>query len=323
MPAAPEAPRRRGLYVAASVALVLLGAAGVVVWRQQQQQQQQADRETEVQHVQQPPVAPPGPTFTRPDWIISDVPASGYCHDMVNRLMCVGVSSYRASREDGVAEANDAALEELVSTIGLKISQPYFRDVVVPSYSPARRKALSALQAAGLNRSADAKSAVAYAEATDAVRSVRKRIVAILQVTGGAAVPAQRADWYWEEYAPQTGSGGSEFMVFVRYDVSLDSVRALVDTYSTVAPVLDASAMTAFPELAWDHPKFQAGVMLVNLGTGRLAKAGLKAEDVITALADKQVTDPNVLVREARDGHELKLKVETGDAPEKTIVIAH
>src|SRR4029079_1168357 len=161
-------------------------------------------------------------------WIVSDVPASAYCHDMINRLMCVGISAFHGNKEDGVPEATDAALEELISAVGLKISTPFFKDTVVPSYSDARNKALGALQSASMERTSDAKIAV-YKAALDTVHNARKRVVAALQTSGGAAVPTQRCDWYWEEYEGEGGSGDTELLVFVRFDVSLDAVRALVD----------------------------------------------------------------------------------------------
>ena len=329
----PTAPRRRGgaAYVAGGLAVLLLAVGGAVIWQQAQARERERehvdrDREPEgTQITQAVPVPPPGPTFTRPDWIVSDVPASGYCHDMVNRLMCVGVSSYRTSREDGVAEANDAALEELVNTVGLRISQPYMRDTVVPAYGSVRGKQLAALQTAGVNRTADAKAAAAYVQASDAARAIRKRVVAVLQATGGAAVPAQRADWYWEQYASETG-GGNEFLVFVRYDVSVDAVRALVETYSTSAPVLDASVMTAFPGLAWQYTAFDGGALVASVGSGRLGKAGIAARDLVTGIGDHRVTDATALAHgiadAAHDAADLRLTVVTGDAPKRTVTVA-
>ena len=168
--------------------------------------------------------------------------------------MCVGVSSYRPTRDDGIAEATDAALEELVSAVGLKISDPFFRENVMPVYSDVRAKALSALQTADLEPTSEGSAATAHAAADDLVRKARKHVVEVLQLSGGAAVPAQRSDWYWEEYARENGKG-NEVLVFVRYDVSLDAVRALVDKYSAVTPVMGSSAMTAFPALAWHYPE--------------------------------------------------------------------
>ena len=90
---------------------------------------------------------------------------------------------------------------------------------------------LATLQAVDVDRTSKD-----YAAANDVVRAARKRVVEILQASGGAAVPAQRSDWYWEEYAMEKGSG-TEVLVFVRYDVSLDAVKALVEKFSTTSTV--------------------------------------------------------------------------------------
>ena len=325
-PAASKPKSRRSAYLAGAVGLlvlvlVLVVGAGVV-W---QQLEHRRTEPTPIGLTQQPqvPDQPPPPTFTRPDWITSDVPGSGYCHDMVNRLVCVGVSSYRSSRDDGVGEANDAALDELVNTIGLKISQPFFRDNIEPEFGPARRKALGALQVAVQNRSADAKSQVVYSQTTDAIRATRKQVVAALQASGGAAVPAQRADWYWEEYANDLGKSGTEFLVLVRYDISADSLRALVEKYSTVVPTLDASAMTAFPALAWSRPSFVGGAVVVTVGNGHLAKAGIAARDLITAVDDKHIDDVGALAHKLQDAtHDVKLMA-SRDGKDVTVTVAH
>jgi len=188
---------------------------------------------------------PEKPQYTRPEWIVSDVPASSYCLDQINRLMCVGVSSYRATREDAVAEANDAALEELVNTVGLKVTEPFFREQILTGFSEVRQKALSAMRDADVDRYGPT-----YAAANEAVRKGRKRVVDVLRISGGAAVPAQRSDWYWEEYAGEKGRG-NETLVFVRYDVPIDTVRALVDRYSTPTTAEGTTAMTAFPSERW------------------------------------------------------------------------
>lgn len=250
-------------------------------------------------------VAIPDPPqqFTRPDWITSDVPGSGYCHDMVNRLVCVGVSTYRTSRDEGVGEANDAALDELVNTIGLKVTQPFFRDNVESEYGAARRKGLGALQTAVQNRTADAKALADYTATSESVRATRKQVVAALQASGGAAVPTQRADWYWEEYA-NDGHAGTEFLAFVRYDISGDNLKALVDKYSAVTPAGDATVMTAFPALAWSRPGFTGGAAIVT-STNRLAKAGVAVRDVITAVDDKHVDDAGAFARAIGDASKL------------------
>jgi DNA-directed RNA polymerase subunit RPC12/RpoP len=260
-------------------------------------------------------------TFTRPDWIISDVPSSGYCHDMINRLMCVGVSSYRPNKEQGAAEAQDAALEELASTVGLKISDPFFRDTVMPAYSSARSKALSALQLATQERSGDPKTIEAYNAAAEPVRASRHSVVEALQASAGAAVPAQRSDWYWEEYARETGEG-TEFLVFVRYDVSLDAVRTLVDKYSATTQVLGSSAMTAFPCLGWKFDRFRGGAYLTKVGHP-LSNAGVASQQLVVAVGDKKVVDAPSLAHDVEDSShgEVKLTVAAAGVPDRVVSV--
>jgi hypothetical protein len=261
---------------------------------------------------------PAPPTFERPAWIMSDVPSSAYCHDMINRLMCIGVSSYRPTRDEAVAEASDAALEELVSAVGLKISDPVFREAIITGYAGARAKALSALQAAELDQ-----TSAAYAAADDVVTKARKRVVEVLHASGGAAVPSQRSDWYWEEYAAK--KGGTEALVFVRYDVTLDAIKALVDKYSAATPVNGSTAMTAFPALAWQYADFTGGALLTKVGHP-FADAGVAAQSVVMKVGDQRVGDAIGFARRFEEWRQqaegdLALTVKTGDAPARTVEI--
>jgi hypothetical protein len=296
----------------------LLASAAVLITLKLANQRSEASKPVDPAPVVEPPSKP---TFTRPDWIIADVPSSAYCHDMVNRLMCVGISSYRSNKDEGVTEATDAALEELASTVGLKISEPAFKDTVIPAYSEARNKALTALQAATVDRSSDAKAAAAYSTAAEVVRAARRRAVQVLQATGGAAVPAQRSDWYWEEYAKQPGPG-TEFLVFVRFDVNLDAVRALVDKYAQTMQVLGSTALTAFPGLAWRLATFTGGAYLSKVGQP-LASAGVSAPQLVVAVDGQPVVDVASFARRVEDSthHEVKLSVVAGDAPPTVVSV--
>ncbi len=255
---------------------------------------------------------PAGPQYVRPDWILSDVPSSAYCHDLVNRVMCVGVSSYRGTREEAVAEANDAALEELVTAVGLKISDSFFKENVVPGYSPVRAKALAALQDADVDRSSPQ-----YLAASTTVGKARRHVVEMLQASGGVAVPTRRTDWYWEEYAKK--AGGTEQLVFVRYDITLDAVRALVDKYAAVSTFGDSSAMTVFPAVGWQYPDLPGGAVIVKAGKS-LADAGIAPLAIVAKAGGKPVTDSAVL---AHDLHEargpLTLEVKAGDGALKPV----
>ena len=313
--AKPSGTSRRVVYAGIGV---LAAAAGVLAFLKLSNRSSEAGPRDPQLGVNP---GPPPRTFTRPDWIISDVPSSAYCHDMINRLMCVGVSSYRPNKEAGAAEAQDAALEELASTVGLKISDPFFRDTVMPAYSSARSKALSALQLATQERSGDPKTIEAYNAAAEPVRASRHSVVEALQATAGAAVPAQRSDWYWEEYARETGEG-TEFLVFVRYDVSLDAVRTLVDKYSATTQVLGSSAMTAFPCLGWKLDKFRGGAYLTKVGHP-LSNAGVASQQLVVAVGDKKVIDAPSLAHDLEESShgEVKLTVAAAGVPDRVVSV--
>jgi hypothetical protein len=262
------------------------------------------------------PVVPPaaGSAFQRPEWIMSDVPSSSFCQDMLNRLVCIGVSPYLRTKEEAANDASDAALEELVNAISLKITDPVLRDGVLPGASDARSKALSALQAVDTDR-----RSAAYAAADDVVRKALHRVVAVLKASGGAAVPARRSDWYWEEYAADKG-GGTEFLVFVRYDVSLDAVKALAERYTAPSAIGTAQLVTAFPGLAWQYAEFAGGAMVTKLG-GPLTGPGVAAQSIVTAVGDQRVVDAGGLARRIDDTRTgpLAVMVVTGGAPAQKI----
>jgi DNA-binding transcriptional regulator YdaS (Cro superfamily) len=315
--AATAGTTRRAMYVAAGLSLLVIAGLVVVAAGLWTQRGNKAVADVG-QGSGQGAITPPPPTFSRPDWIISDVPASAQCHDLINRLTCVGVSSYRPSRDEGLAEANEAALEELVNSIGLKISDAFFRERILPAYSEVRTKALSALQAAELDRSSPA-----YAAANDALRKARTRVVELLRISGGAAVPSQRSDWYWEEYAGENGKA-NEVLVFVRYDVGLDATRSLVEKYSAATTAMGATAVTAFPALAWQYPDFTGGVTLTKPGK-RLGGAGLGVQDLIVAVDGKPVSDATgfarLLEETARAADAFAVTVKKGKAPAQVVEV--
>jgi DNA-directed RNA polymerase subunit RPC12/RpoP len=316
LPGAPVATKR-AMYIAMGLAVLIIGGLAAValgLWKQSKAPGAIISNPAPVV-----PRTPPAPAFERPAWILSDVPSSAYCHDMINRLVCVGVSSYRPTRDEAVSEANDAALEELVSAVGLKISDPFFRDTIIPGYSAVRARALSTLQTAELDP-----ASAAFTAADNVVAEARKRVAEILHASGGAAVPTQRSDWYWEEYAAK--KGGTETLVFVRYDVTLDALKALVDKYSALVPVSGGTAMTAFPALAWQYADFTGGALLTKVGHP-LADAGVAPQSVIMAVGDQRVGDAPSLVRRLDEwkpaSEDLKLMVKAGDAPARVVEIRH
>jgi len=314
-PKVPAAARRTSLYIALGAVVLGIAIVALALTRRW-------NREPSAPAIAAPvqPPTPARPTFTRPDWILSDVPATATCQDLINRLMCVGVSTYSSNREDGVAEASSAALEQLASTVGLRISEPFFKNTIAPGYTDARGKALSDLQAVELQRTRDARGAAAFDAAATSVRKARKRVVDALKASGGAAVPVQWTDWYWEEYVKEVGSG-HEFLVFVRYDVPLDAVRALVEKYSTTSSVLGSTVMTAFPELAWRREHFVSGAILTKVGS-RLSAAGLEPQRIVVGVDDQRVNDAAELVTRIERAHgEVKLTVARDQPPDQVVVV--
>lgn len=307
----------RAIYVALALGTLVVAGLGVVAW-QLWKQREEAPKQAAVIAATTNPTTPTKPTFTRPDWIVSDVPSSAYCHDMINRLMCVGVSSYRATRDEAATEATDAALEELVSAIGLKVTDPYFREQVLPGYSDVRQKAMLALQAADIDRASPA-----YVAADEAVRKARKRVVEILHASGGAAVPTQRSDWYWEEYAGEKGQA-NEVLVFVRYDITLDAVRTLVDKYAQASSYKGTTALTVFPALAWRDAELTGGALLTKVGKP-LAGAGIAPQSIVSAIGDQRVSDAATFTRRLEEslkaGGELTLTVKTGDTAPQPVTV--
>lgn len=322
-PRKPDQARRgtgRGLYVVLALSILLVGGLGAVALMLWNQRGDAGPAVSEAPPAVAAPTPAPAPAFTRPDWIVTDQPASAYCHELINRVMCIGVSSYSATRDAAVAEANDAALEELVGVIGLRIADPFFRDNVLAGYSAVRSKAISALQAAEIDRTSEG-----YRAAIEVVRKARKRVAELLRDSGGPAVPIQRTDWHWEEYAGEKGKS-NETMVFIRYDVTLDAMKALVERYSTTASSTSTSttAMTAFPAMAWQDADLPGGALLTKVGR-TLSTAGLAPLQVVTAVGEQRVGDAPGFVQRldeaARARGKLELTVKSAGAAERVIDI--
>ena len=88
--------------------------------------------------------------------------------------------------------------------------------------------------------------------------------------------------------------------------------------------MLDASAMTAFPALAWSRPSFAGGAVVVTVGNGRLAKAGIAARDLITAVDDKHIDDVGALAHKLQDAtHDVKLTASRDGKDVTVTVVAH
>ena len=252
--------------------------------------------------------------FSRPVWITSDTPGSAFCTDNVNRLSCVGVSAYTDSREDGRVEASNAALEEMANSIGLKIDSALFQERVRPIYEDGRAKALNELESVR-----GTPGVIEYRKAREKVGKARKAVAEALAATGGAAAPAQQAAWYWEEYEKISGTG-NEFLVFVRYDISLSSMKSLMISYSDVIDAGGgAKVVTMFPSIAWEMPETSGGALVVKSG-GDLAKLGVPENALVTSVDGTAVkTAPDMVARLKKAGRSAKLTVVMPDGTVKQI----
>lgn len=253
-------------------------------------------------------------SFSRPVWIISDTPGTAFCTDNVNRMSCVGISAYIDAREEGRVEAANAALEEMVNSIALKIESQAFQDSVRPLYDDSRAAALSAFE-----KVRGAPAGAEYLAARQRLIAARKAVAEALAATGGAAAPAQQAAWYWEEFEKTNGSG-TEFMVFVRYDISLSAMKSLMISYSDV---VDAGGggkvMTMFPALAWKMPAASGGALVVK-AAGDLARLGVPQDAVVTAVDGTAVrTAPDLVARLKKAGRSAKLTVIMPDGSVKEL----
>jgi len=250
--------------------------------------------------------------FSRPVWITSDTPTSSFCTDNVNRLSCVGISAYNDNREDARAEASNAAMEEMANSIGLKIDDAGFQEKVRPLYDNSRAKALSELEnARGKAGGAD------YNKALDAVRGARKAVAEALVATGGSAAPTQQAAWYWEEY-DKLNATGTEFLVFVRYDISLAALKSLTIAYTDHVEAGGSKVVTMFPGIAWSMPAARKGALVLK-SSGLLERLGVTDNSVITAAGGEPVRTASELASRLRGKKSIKLSVITPDGSTKEL----
>jgi len=285
---------RLGLFgIILIVAAALLVAVAFIFNSYTSYQQRQAQTKLEKAIAE---VKPPPPMVQRPAWITSSTPLSAFCTDYADKLACVGVSSYLPSRDAARAEAINAALEEMSNTIGLKIKGKVFEETVRPLFGTARSDALLALE------NASTPPAPGYARALETVRAARQAAAESLPVTGGSAAPVQQADWYWEEYN-RVDNKGTEFLVFVRFDLGGDALKSLMEEYSGVTELLGSKVVTVFPGLAWRFPDVKQGAVVIDAG-GRLKNLGVEDRDIILAVNGAPV----------RNGRDLASKLEKGDA---------
>lgn len=217
----------------------------------------------------------------RPAWITSDTPFGGYCTDLTTRTVCVGVSSYLPDRDQARAEAMATAMDALASAIGLGIDTAEFSGLR-RDYDDARRKALAEVE------EAQSGPKIRLEELRARVRESRRMVSAALQRSGGPGVPSQVADWYWEQYDAE--GGGSEYLVFVRFDIANEAMKTLVTAYGVAADVSGSKVLTSFPSMAWKRLELAEGVTVMG-AVGPIAELGVADKDAILLVRDQPVRD--------------------------------
>jgi hypothetical protein len=266
----------RSALIVAPVALLAVGGMGALVFHQQQQSQEIVSEAVNTLNEA---------TKKRPSWITSDTPFSSYCTDLTNRISCVGVSSYLPSKEAAKIEAANAALEALAHSITLRIENQSFRQQVLPVFRDIRQIALGDLDDARTNP-----GSAEFERVVGVVRDAHRDVAAALRKTGGAAVPAQISDWYWEEYEV-VGGEGTEFRAFVGYDLAPGAINALVSAYSQEHELAGMTVMTTFPSIAWRFPDAAVGATVIKVERGPFERLGIQPGDVFLAVRDDQVRD--------------------------------
>jgi anti-anti-sigma regulatory factor len=282
-------PASRTPLIVAPIALVAVaGMAGVVLVQQSKSEEIVNEAVKTLNEA----------TKKRPSWITSDTPFSSYCTDLTNRISCVGVSSYLPSKEAAKIEASNAALEALAHSITLRVDSQSFRQIVLPLFRDTRQIALGDLEDSRTNP-----SSADFERAVRVVRDSHRDVAAALRRTGGAAVPAQISDWYWEEYE-RTDGEGTEFRAFVAYDLPPGSISALVAAYAQEAEISNMKVMTTFPSVAWRYPDAAVGAMITSVQKGPFEKLGLSPGEVMLAVGGEEVRDADDFV--------VKMKKELG-----------
>jgi hypothetical protein len=245
---------------------------------------------------------PPAPERTgsraaaaeRPDWIISDTPSSSYCVDLGWQLRCVGVSSYHESLDAAEKEGFEAAVEVFVHTALLNARSEAL-EVQRSAYLKARIQAINDLE-----RGSQMPDVVATQKAREAIRLTRARIASAVRSAGAPGAPTQRSSHYWEEYEVEGEAGKTEFLAFIRVDVSNPEVLAFSKYYTTKLEAGGAVMTRLTPSLSWVLPADTTPLGLFVITppkSGPAGTVGLEAHDVIlTGEALASDHDPVVAV---------------------------
>jgi hypothetical protein len=84
-----------------------------------------------------------------------------------------------------------------------------------------------------------------------------------------------------------------------------------------------STLMTGFPALAWQYPQFAGGVV-VTKSARTLARAGIGADQLITALGEQRVVDAGLFARRfdelAQTQEKIQVTVAKPGVPEPVVV---
>lgn len=209
----------------------------------------------------------PGAAIARPSWMpVAGAPA---CRDGGGgALHCTG-EAVAATEDDAADEAADAAYEAAAAALAARITDRDWQRVVPPLYTAAR----DALRATGAPREQ---------------RAARRAVAHALRVTGGALVPAAPS---------QQLAGGPPGRVHAYAELALPApaVASLIAIYARPATALGATAVGAFPLVAWRHPRAERGAIITAIESGPLDGLGLAPGHLVLTVAGRDVEDAGSL----------------------------
>lgn len=242
---------------------------------------------------------------TPPAWI-STTP----CTATPQGLSCVGTAE-GLRREDAEEEAAEAAYDELALALASRIDDPAWRAVVPPIYEATRAAKLAALSRAP--------------DSTTARREVREARQAVVRALRAAQVPSTPSDRYWE----QRGTGDAKrFVAHAQLAIGKSELATLIAQYRRTDLALGAQVTTAFPLVAWRHPRVERGALVLALETGPLKDVGLVPGSIVLSIGGRDIADAAAFTTIAADeyatlatrGGALRLKVQTTDATPREFV---
>lgn len=294
---APEAvaANRKVLLLVALAMTGVLGGTGFLIYYYTNKTDQYAAKQQEAQQKLDDAIRQIADKTAddRPPWVTQDRPFTGYCTNLMRGLSCVGVSAFNADLEKAQEQARLVALEELAVALAVNIEDQTFDKHVRPLYSDRRRKALTAFESVRGDVTSDA-----YKDAFSMVYDARSRAAKALVSSAQESAPVAHVDEYWERYE-EGAHGVEEYLVYRRYDISTDQWKRMIDTYTRPASVKGGTILAGFPLLAWSHPEFEGGVVVVE---SKGALSDLDEHAVVVKAGDQPVRTVQELISLAKQG---------------------